>query len=143
MFTHRPLVYLLTVALPLLPAPAASQSDPGELGFYRFPALHGNTIVFAAEGDLWRVSADGGVAQRITTHPGEERWPVVSPNGRTLAFTAQYEGPPEVYTMPLSGGTPVLRFRGRGQQPASSCTAPFATPVCQRLDSCVWILRAA
>ncbi|UCD25638.1 MAG: PD40 domain-containing protein [Gemmatimonadota bacterium] len=81
----------------------------GTLGFYRFPALSGDTIVFAAEGDLWKVPTVGGVAQRLTTHHAEETNPIISPDGQTLAFTARYEGPAEVYTMPLSGGVPTRR----------------------------------
>ena len=61
----------------------------GVLGFYRYPALHGQTIVFAAEGDLWKVSTRGGIAERLTTHPGEETNPIIAPDGRTLAFTAR------------------------------------------------------
>jgi tricorn protease len=76
------------------------------LGYYRYPALHGNTLVFAAEGDIWRVDFQGGTAQRLTTHPGEETHPAISPDGQTLAFSATYEGPTEVYTMPLEGGVP-------------------------------------
>ena len=94
-----PLLSLLLTALTL-----AAQSPPG---YYRFPALHGDTIVFTAEGDLWRVAAGGGVAQRLTTHPGSETHAAISPDGRTLAFSAEYEGPTEVYTMPLVGGLPV------------------------------------
>lgn len=93
------------------PLPAAAQ--PATQGFYRSPALHGETLVFAAEGDLWSVAASGGLARRLTSHPGEENHPVLSPDGKTLAFTARYEGPTEVYTMPLAGGLPVRRsFEG-------------------------------
>ena len=103
--------WLLALALAgvALTAPLAAQApaaEGGTLGFYRFPALHDDVLVFAAEGDLWRVPATGGVAWRMTTHAEEERYPVISPDGRTLAFTAQYEGPAELYTMPIVGGTP-------------------------------------
>jgi tricorn protease len=81
-------------------------SEGGALGFYRFPALHEDVLVFAAEGDLWRVPSGGGVAHRLTTHAEEERDPVISPDGTTLAFSARYEGPAELYTMPLTGGSP-------------------------------------
>ena len=82
-------------------------------GYYRFPTIHGDTIVFTAEGDLWRVSASGGVAQRLTTHPGTESRAAISPDGLTVAFSAEYEGPTEVYTMPLAGGLPVRQtFEG-------------------------------
>jgi tricorn protease len=84
-------------------------------GYYRFPAIHGDTVVFTAEGDLWRVPVTGGVAQRLTTHPGQETRAAFSPDGSTLAFTAEYEGPREVYAMPLAGGVPTrYTFDGAG-----------------------------
>ena len=76
------------------------------LGYYRTPAIHGDAIVFAAEGDLWRIGVNGGVAQRLTTHAGQESLPAISPDGKTLAFAAVYEGKAELYTMPLDGGLP-------------------------------------
>jgi tricorn protease len=103
---------LLLSATALLPLPAAAQVPAavgGNLGFYRYPAIHGDVVVFAAEGDLWRVPLSGGVATRITTHLGEETHPRISADGTTLAFTASYEGPTELYTMPLEGGLPVRR----------------------------------
>ncbi|MCB1122268.1 MAG: PD40 domain-containing protein, partial [Verrucomicrobiae bacterium] len=78
----------------------------GMEGYYRWPALHGDTVVFSAEGDLWTVPVSGGSARRLTTHPGEERYPKISPDGKTIAFTATYEGPAELYTMPMEGGLP-------------------------------------
>jgi tricorn protease len=83
------------------------------LGYYRFPSLHGDTVVFSAEGDLWRVGRQGGTATRLTSHPAEETYPAISPDGKTIAFSAAYEGPNEVYTMPIDGGLPVRRtFEG-------------------------------
>lgn len=84
---------------------ASSIAQPPQ-GYYRQPALHGNTIVFVAEGDLWKVAATGGVATRLTSHPGDEGTPRISPDGASVAFTASYEGPTEVYVMPLAGGLP-------------------------------------
>ena len=75
-------------------------------GYYRMPSVYENTIVFAAEGDIWTVPLNGGLAQRLTTHPEEENFPSISPDGKTIAFSASYEGPMEVYTMPIEGGLP-------------------------------------
>jgi tricorn protease len=96
-------VFVLCLAV-LAAGPALSA---GRNGYYRFPAIHGKTVVFTSEGDLWSVGLDGGTAVRLTTHPGQETNPAVSPDGQTVAFSAQYEGPTEVYTMPLAGGLPV------------------------------------
>ena len=92
---------------------AAERGDSAPQGYYRFPAINGDVIVFTAEGDLWRVGVNGGVAQRLTSHPGEESRAAFSPDGNRLAFSAQYEGPLEVYTMPVEGGLPTRRtFEG-------------------------------
>ncbi|MDX2266981.1 MAG: S41 family peptidase [Bryobacter sp.] len=84
----------------------------GQKGYYRTPELSPLGLLFMAEGDLWVVSPEGGVARRLTTHPAEELGPRVSPDGKTVAFTANYEGTPEVYTMPLEGGVPKRRTFG-------------------------------
>ena len=97
--TRVPVLALAFLAF--IPAAAASPE-----GYYRTPAIHGDTLVFAAEGDLWRVPLSGGAAQRLTTAPGDETDPAISPDGTTLAFSADYEGPEEVYVMPLDGGAP-------------------------------------
>lgn len=75
-------------------------------GYYQNPTIYQNTIVFSAEGDLWKVPLSGGLAQRLTTHLEEEVFPSISPDGKTIAFSASYEGPLEIYTMPIAGGIP-------------------------------------
>ncbi|MBY0308263.1 MAG: PDZ domain-containing protein, partial [Phycisphaerales bacterium] len=61
----------------------------------------------------------GGRATRLTTHPGPESQPAISPDGKTIAFLANYEDggagareAGEVYTMPIAGGLPTRRTWG-------------------------------
>lgn len=84
--------------------PLASGGVEGR--FMRYPDIHGSTIVFTYEGDLWTVPATGGTASRLTTHPGTEFAAKFSPDGSRLAFTATYDDAPTVYLMPVSGGLP-------------------------------------
>lgn len=72
----------------------------------RFPSVSGSTIVFSYGGDLYSVPADGGRATRLTSHEGNEIFPRISPDGSSVAFTGQYDGNTEVYTMPVTGGDP-------------------------------------
>src|SRR5262245_37970490 len=86
-------------------------------GFYRYPTVGSDSIVFASEGDLWKVPVTGGAAVRLTAYEGDERFPQLSPDGRLIAFTAQYEGNDDVYVMPASGGEPTrLTFHPAADQ---------------------------
>ena len=101
-----------------LAAVVYAQAPPSNRGYYRYPAVYGQTVVFTSEGDLWEVGIDGGMARRLTTAPGEETSPAFSPDGKTLAFTANYEGPNDVYTMPATGGLPTRRTYENGAKVA-------------------------
>ncbi len=83
----------------------AFASDEARL--LRFPATNGNEIVFSYAGDLYKVSVNGGEASRLTSHVGYEMFPRFSPDGKTIAFTGQYDGNTEVYTIPSAGGEPL------------------------------------
>jgi tricorn protease len=52
------------------------------------------------------VQADGGIARKLTNHDGYEMFARFSPDGKTIAFTGQYDGNTEVYTMNSQGGVP-------------------------------------
>ena len=72
----------------------------------RFPDVYKDKIVFTYGGDLWLASTSGGVARRITTHPGQELFAKFSPDGKWIGFTGQYDGNFNVYVMPSDGGEP-------------------------------------
>jgi tricorn protease len=84
---------------------AAGQEIP-EGRLMRFPDVYKDKIAFVYGGDLWLVSSSGGVARRITTHPGRELFPKFSPDGKWIAFTGEYDGNFNVYVMPADGGQP-------------------------------------
>ncbi|HRZ78120.1 MAG TPA: protease, partial [Bacteroidales bacterium] len=92
------LLFLATIAL------AVNGQDEARL--LRFPATNGDQIVFTYAGDLYSVSAAGGLARKLTSDDGFEMFARFSPDGKQLAFTGQYDGNTEVYLMPATGGVP-------------------------------------
>jgi tricorn protease len=72
----------------------------------RFPDIQGASVVFCYAGDIWKASADGGTAVRLTAHAGQELFPRFSPDGKWIAFTGQYDGDEQVYIIPSEGGIP-------------------------------------
>jgi tricorn protease len=78
----------------------------GTNGYYQYPAVHDDTLLFTVEGDIWTVGLKGGQATRVTTHPLVESHGSFSPDGSRIAFSASYEGPKEVYEIPVKGGQP-------------------------------------
>jgi len=77
-----------------------------ETKLLRFPAIYQNQVVFTYAGDLYSTSDKGGIARRLTSHPGYEMFAKFSPDGKTIAFTGQYDGNTEVFTIPAEGGIP-------------------------------------
>jgi tricorn protease len=71
------------------------------------PAITEGQIAFVYAGDIWVADFDGANPRRVTSHPGEERSPFFSPDGKRIAFTASYDGNVDVYVIPSEGGEPV------------------------------------
>jgi tricorn protease len=94
----------LVVILLLLPCLAQAE---GEARLLRFPATNGKDVVFTYAGDLYTAPISGGMARKLTSHIGFEMFPHYSPDGKTIAFTGQYDGNTEVFTIPAEGGTPI------------------------------------
>ena len=83
----------------------ALRADEGRL--LRFPTTNGTDVVFSYAGDLYKAPLSGGEAVRLTSHVGYEMFARFSPDGKTIAFTGQYDGNTEVYSIPATGGAPV------------------------------------
>jgi tricorn protease len=101
----RLIVLALVAALAAVPS-AVAQSGPPEGRLLRFPDVHGDVVVFVYGGDIWRAPSTGGPAHRLTSHAGLELFPKISPDGRWIAFSAEYTGTRQVYVMPAWGGAP-------------------------------------
>ena len=77
-----------------------------EARLIRFPHINGKQIVFSYAGDLYTVSDQGGTARKLTSDIGYEMFPRISPDGKYIAFTGQYDGNTEVFVIPSAGGIP-------------------------------------
>ncbi len=95
------LPWIVAVAALCFPTLAAASTK-----LLRLPDVHGDRVVFTYAGDLWTASTSGGLATRLTAHPGLELFAKFSPDGNWIAFTGQYDGDEQVYVMPATGGEP-------------------------------------
>ena len=102
MITWKRCLFLLAIAYSC--AAFAQEAQEGRLML--FPDVHKDKIAFVYGGDIWLASTSGGVARRVTEHPGRELFPKFSPDGKWIAFTGQYDGNFNVYVMPAEGGQP-------------------------------------
>ena len=93
---------MLRACLLLMLAAALEAANP----LYTQPALSKTHIVFSHAGDLWVVGREGGEARRLTSAAGSEGQPHFSPDGQTVAFSGEYDGNVDVFTVPVSGGVP-------------------------------------
>jgi tricorn protease len=95
---------VVVLALCFLPIGAVEAQIDARL--LRQPDVSSTQIAFVYGGDIWVVAKEGGVAQRLSTPAGEESFPRFAPDGRSIAFTGNYDGNSDIYTMPVGGGLP-------------------------------------
>jgi tricorn protease len=96
--------------LTMTPSPAVAASATADEGILNArgpaPSPDGSEIAFSYMGDVWRVSAEGGEAVRVTVHEAYDDNPVWSPDGARIAFTSDRKGNRDVFVTPVAGGVP-------------------------------------
>jgi tricorn protease len=97
---------ILALALALAAAVPAAAVDVGDTRMLADPAVSAEHVSFVYGGDLWVARLDGSGVRRLTSDVGSESRPRFSPDGRLVAFTAEYDGNTDVYVVPVEGGTP-------------------------------------
>ena len=102
-------ILLLALAAPLQPSSGAPSDLPPDTVSIRLPrdprvAPDGDSLAFTWRGDLWTASIEGGEATRMTIHPGEDRSPAFSPDGKTIYFVSNRSGWDQIHAMPSGGG---------------------------------------
>jgi tricorn protease len=96
---------LIAISTVLISAPLYAV-DTSDTRLIASPAITDGKIAFTYADDIWTANPDGTSCQRLTSHPGEERNPYFSPDGKTVAFTAAYDGNVDVFVVPTKGGEP-------------------------------------
>jgi len=84
----------------------ARQASAIDARLMRYPDVSATQITFVYAGDIWVAPKNGGSAVRLSSPRGEELFPKFSPDGNTIAFSGNYDGNVDIYTMPASGGMP-------------------------------------
>src|SRR4051812_2843111 len=98
---------LLAALLALfLAGPIRAEADIRDTRLISQPAVSNKHIAFIYADGLWVADLAGKSVRRLTSDTGIETLPVFSPDGKTIAFTAEYDGNLDVYTIPVEGGPP-------------------------------------
>ena len=98
---------LTLLAAVLVAGSTVSQAE--NIRFASHPSLSpdGKQIYFGYDGDIYSVPVEGGQATAVITMPGMQDSPLVSPDGKWLAFSSDIQGNNDVYVVPVAGGQAV------------------------------------
>jgi tricorn protease len=80
--------------------------DSSDTRLLEQPAISDSHVAFIYAHDLWVAERDGSYPRRLTVDEGMESRPVFSPDGRYIAFSAEYDGNTDVFVVPVEGGIP-------------------------------------
>ena len=103
----RPLIALALLASITVPGSTRLTAAGSPARLLRTPSISATHVAFAYANNIWIVDRKGGDARRLTSFQGQSSNPKISPDGTTVAFSADYAGNTDVYTVPVSGGEPV------------------------------------
>ncbi len=73
---------------------------------FKYLDVSDTQITFVYGGDIWLADKTGGTAIPLTHSPGEESYPKFSPDGKHIAYTAEYRGNMDIYVVAVNGGLP-------------------------------------
>ncbi len=125
----------------LLALAMTCQVNSGQISakLMRYIDVSDSQLTFVFGGDIWVMPREGGTAIQVTHSPGEESWPRFSPDGKSIAYTASYNGNQDVYVIPVMGGVPtrvtyqshclVARLKMAGFQPGTGQCQQCYLPV--------------
>src|SRR6266700_2980862 len=104
----------------------AANGEPTKL--LRMPTVSATQIAFAYANNIWTVERSGGMARRLTSFQGQASNPHFSPDGKSIAFSAEYAGNVDVFVGPrelgAERGAAVLDRAGRrGRRRADGAAA--------------------
>ncbi|WP_086929632.1 S41 family peptidase [Agarilytica rhodophyticola] len=113
-------IFLLGALLSGVVSFAKVQATPQDsTRLLRFPDIHKNYVTFVYGGDIYISSTKGGLATKLTSDEGSELFPKFSPDGKKIAFSAEYSGNRQVYVMNADGSdlTQLTYYNDVGKMP--------------------------
>ncbi len=106
LFVTLSITLLVTTWLATDLATGAATANGGPTRLLRTPTVSATQIAFAYANNIWTVERGGGSARRVTSFQGQSTSPHFSPDGKWIAFSAEYGGNLDVYVVPAEGGEP-------------------------------------
>lgn len=99
---RQPIALLMLTGL----ACSIAKAQKTETLLLRSPSISQHQIAFNYAGDIWTTDENGQQPQRITVNPDVELEPMLSPDGKWIAFSGNYEGNVDIYVVSVKGGIP-------------------------------------